>query len=158
MTSEETNALSVSLSPASSVSLTLCGCISPQRCPSHPWPHHPSAGSHRRGHERQSQSDGAHPADSAAEVLPAALTVRRADYRPAGLHGHHGKRKALFYARTYGLCNYSCLVCEAAIAVQRCFSNRIRRCPFSSIITVIHCTGKKLTYRWIKQQIAMVDF
>src|SRR4029434_8447269 len=58
-----------------------------------PGPHHPCAGPHRRGAQGVAAGDGAHPADPAAEVLPAALPARRAHRGPAGLHGHHRKRQ-----------------------------------------------------------------
>ncbi len=100
MISEESNTLSVSRSDVLWF-YWLSGCVSPQGGSSHPGSHHPCARTHRCGHERLSESDGAHPADPAAEVLPAALAARRADHRPAGLHGHYRQRKDFIYTHNY---------------------------------------------------------
>lgn len=62
--------------------------------PPYPGPYHPGFGSHRRGTTGHPQSDGAHPADSAAEVLPAPVSAGCPHRRPAGLHGHHWKRES----------------------------------------------------------------
>lgn len=64
-----------------------------QGCSLDSGPYHPGFGSHRCGVEGHPQSNGAHPSDPAAEVLPASLPTRRADHRPARLHGHNWQCK-----------------------------------------------------------------
>lgn len=73
-----------------------CLCVFASRaqgCSLDSGPHHPRLGSHCCGVAGHPQSDGAHPSDPAAEVLPASLPTGRADHRPAWLHGHNGQRK-----------------------------------------------------------------
>lgn len=71
--------------------------------PPHPRSHHPSFRTHRRGSERHSPCDGAHPTDPTAEVLPAAVPAGRPHHRSAGLYGHHRKCTAAVLSSVIGI-------------------------------------------------------
>lgn len=87
---------------------TVRGCshapppFSPQGCPLDPRPHHQGSGTHCCSPPGHPPGDGAHPADSAAEVLSASVSARCPHHRPAGLHGHH-RQCAYLHLKLYQL-------------------------------------------------------